>query len=710
MSSFKFAVQSTPTYNAVVVRGPKGDKGDEGASGTSEIGAQTATDLTGLLYGNGSTVSSLSAASGRDFLEVLSQSETQSAITAALAAYTPTANLAPIATSGSASDLITGTLANARLSPQVVRSDFSYSDPAWISAIAASKLTGFVDDARLSGNVALKNGSNVFSAGNTFQASQVFDASIVVGGVTGPRIRAVSGVFRLNNNADSARAGLEISDLTATGNASITGTLQIGGAGAHLLRWNSGASSLEVRDSSNSFYRKMRFGELQAIADLGGSFATPANARIGLLTQIGGYIAGAISGRTYSSNAIHGDVIISASVNMTTGQNDYSGLTDDLAIRGNTGNVEINRGLLGIGMAGQSARSVSILPVNTGDRTGVRVYDYGAFASAVSQTGFDVAYLGGTLSAPATPVSGHYRNILSFKTGGTNGLVSGSPSFAIRSTIGSVIGSSLCEVNTSFMVTPTITGVTTAVQTIFGQSGLVDFPIGQIQLGTNVRLKNNAGSLQARNSGDSAFANLEAAVITSAFQTLAGDPSTLDIATGLGRLVKNTLTNEIAKFINDAGVIRRITTSPPWSSILSKPTTLAGYGITDAVASNDARITNGAITFLIDGGGSVIAVGEKSLLFRVPYNCTITGWELVANASGSIVIDVWKDSYANFPPTNGDSIVAAAKPTLASQVKAQSSTLTGWTTALNAGDYIKLEVESASTVNVAVLTLTVTRT
>lgn len=136
------------------------------------------------------------------------------------------------------------------------------------------------------------------------------------------------------------------STLGVAGAATIGGTLQIGGASGHLFGWNAGASSLEVRDSTNTFYRKMRIGELQVAADTGGSFATPGNARIGLMTQMAGYLAGAITGRTYSNNALYGDVIISASSNINTGQNDYSNLTDDLVVRGQTGHVEINRGRL----------------------------------------------------------------------------------------------------------------------------------------------------------------------------------------------------------------------------------------------------------------------------------------------------------------------------------------------------------------------------
>ena len=686
------------------------------------------------------------------------------ALILALSAYTPTSGLAAVALSGNAADLL-GTLDNSRLSAQVVRNDFNYADPSWINSLAASKITGsFVN-------------------------------------------------------------------ITATGNGFINGNLQIGGLAGHLLRWNAGAASLEVRDSTNAFYRKTRVGELQIIADLGGSNATPANARLGFLTQVGGYIAGAISARTYSANAAHGDVVISASLNMTTGQNDYSTQTDDLVLRGNTGNVEINRGLLSIGMAGQAARSLSILPANTADRSGIRIYDYGAFSTSTTQSGLEIAYLGGTFAAPSTTVSGHYRNLLSFRTGGATGALSTVPSFAIRSVIGSIIGSSLSEVNTSLMVTPTSTGVPIAALTMFGQSGLVDFPVGQIQLGTSVRLKNNSGDLQIRNSGDTDFAGISASTgnfsniiyanngvrvsgsagmqfssatpvpgsgslpwlmytansntlftrdannsrmfltmtgganssssnlqihansyvegslflsgsggavfasatpavvggshpwliytanssvlyirdatngrmhvtytqgasaaaaltqfhsrvtvddyLTSAFQSLAADPTTSDVASGLLRIVKNTTTGEIAGWGNDGGVMRKFATS------------------------------RGALNFRIDGGGAAPATGAKSVMFRVPYKCTIIGWYLAADVSGSVVVDIWKN--ATYPPVNADSITASAKPTLSSALSGSSTTLTGWVTALNEGDYIEIEVESASALTAFALTLTVAR-
>jgi hypothetical protein len=114
------------------------------------------------------------------------------------------------------------------------------------------------------------------------------------------------------------------------------------------------------------------------------------------------------------------------------------------------------------------------------------------------------------------------------------------------------------------------------------------------------------------------------------------------------------------------------------------------------------------IAIVIDGGGSAITTGVK-LDVEIPFACTITAARLFADQSGSIVIDVWKDSYANFPPTVADTITASAKPTLSTAAKSQDTTLTGWTTAVAAGDILRFNVDSATTVTRVTLSLTATR-
>ncbi len=116
--------------------------------------------------------------------------------------------------------------------------------------------------------------------------------------------------------------------------------------------------------------------------------------------------------------------------------------------------------------------------------------------------------------------------------------------------------------------------------------------------------------------------------------------------------------------------------------------------------------SEGAIGITIDGGGQAITTGIKGDI-SIPYNCTISSAVLLADQSGSIVIDVWKDVIANFPPTVADTITASAKPTLSSATNSTDSTLTGWTTAVSAGDILRFKVDSATTVQRVTLVLNV---
>jgi hypothetical protein len=114
-----------------------------------------------------------------------------------------------------------------------------------------------------------------------------------------------------------------------------------------------------------------------------------------------------------------------------------------------------------------------------------------------------------------------------------------------------------------------------------------------------------------------------------------------------------------------------------------------------------------AIEFVFDGGGATLTPGVKGFL-EVPFGCTIKRWTLVAAQVGSIVIDVWADSYANFPPTAGDSICGSDRPTLAGTQKGQGTTLTGWTVDLAEGMILAFNIVSAS-VQSATLSLKVAK-
>src|SRR5262249_54715012 len=124
---------------------------------------------------------------------------------------------------------------------------------------------------------------------------------------------------------------------------------------------------------------------------------------------------------------------------------------------------------------------------------------------------------------------------------------------------------------------------------------------------------------------------------------------------------------------------------------------------------NISNLTIVDIAFIIDGGGSVITPGVKGDL-EIPFPCTINQAVLLADQSGSIVVGIWKAPYASYPPTVANSIVASAPPTILSGIDSKDSTLTGWSKTINAGDILRFNVNSASTITRVTLSLKVTKT
>jgi len=131
-----------------------------------------------------------------------------------------------------------------------------------------------------------------------------------------------------------------------------------------------------------------------------------------------------------------------------------------------------------------------------------------------------------------------------------------------------------------------------------------------------------------------------------------------------------------------------------------------GYGNVGWRVKTSVRTA--ALQVIFDGGGSAISAGSQVDLY-VPFDCTITLGALLNDASGSIVVDVWRDSYANYPPTDADSITASAPLTASSAVKALDSTLTGWSKDLTAGQTLRFNVDSCSGVTRCTVTLAVLR-
>mgnify|MGYP000893364978 CR=1 FL=1 len=142
------------------------------------------------------------------------------------------------------------------------------------------------------------------------------------------------------------------------------------------------------------------------------------------------------------------------------------------------------------------------------------------------------------------------------------------------------------------------------------------------------------------------------------------------------------------------------------TEVESKTTTL----ILEPFYTEDATSDNAiGMDIIIGNGVDEIAAGFV-LFFEVKADITVDTVTLLANASGSIVIDLWKDSYANYPPTSEDSICATSKPTLSGAAKSMQTTFIGWDTTWAEGEIIGVNVDSATTVKQVTLAIRGTRT
>ena len=118
------------------------------------------------------------------------------------------------------------------------------------------------------------------------------------------------------------------------------------------------------------------------------------------------------------------------------------------------------------------------------------------------------------------------------------------------------------------------------------------------------------------------------------------------------------------------------------------------------------------INFVIDGGGSAITTGVKGYLV-VDFACTVTAWTLLGDDAGNtMTIDVWNDTYANFPPTVADTMITTGtKPALAG-IKGQDTTVDWADITIAAGSILAINVDAVggTAPTRVTLALTVTRT
>jgi hypothetical protein len=198
---------------------------------------------------------------------------------------------------------------------------------------------------------------------------------------------------------------------------------------------------------------------------------------------------------------------------------------------------------------------------------------------------------------------------------------------------------------------------------------------------------------------NSARANLQAA--------RSGANSDITSLTGLTTPLTPAQGGTGASSIGSAGAIMY---SNGTNQVASNVGTAGQLATSDGVGGVSFQSQVASIVYVIDGGGAIYSNGVKGFL-QIPFNCTITAVSLLADQTGSTVIDIWKDTYANFPPTVADSICASALPTIPlSATKSVDITLTGWTTTITAGDVLAFNVVSVTSITRVTITLSVNRT
>ena len=118
------------------------------------------------------------------------------------------------------------------------------------------------------------------------------------------------------------------------------------------------------------------------------------------------------------------------------------------------------------------------------------------------------------------------------------------------------------------------------------------------------------------------------------------------------------------------------------------------------------------IEFVMEGAGAPISVGYKNGLL-IPLWLIITGWSIFCDASGTIQIDVYKVSEADYlagtVPTVANTITGSAVPKVTGAVAASSTTLTGWTTEIQQNDYIGFNIDSNAGVFKATIVIKCTK-
>jgi len=114
----------------------------------------------------------------------------------------------------------------------------------------------------------------------------------------------------------------------------------------------------------------------------------------------------------------------------------------------------------------------------------------------------------------------------------------------------------------------------------------------------------------------------------------------------------------------------------------------------------------GVLNITVGGLGTYITTGYKTDI-TLPFNLSFCEWSVLNDVAGSILYGVWRDTYANFPPTSADAMHSGATgPNTVLAAKNKLTGLSTWGAPTGAeGDVVRINVDSATGIQRSVLSL-----
>lgn len=136
--------------------------------------------------------------------------------------------------------------------------------------------------------------------------------------------------------------------------------------------------------------------------------------------------------------------------------------------------------------------------------------------------------------------------------------------------------------------------------------------------------------------------------------------------------------------------------------------TVVGGIITSVSSGGLSPASSGTIVFGWDGSGNAISVPKTQDVY-LPSNGSMTGWYIMADTDTNATIDLWIDTFANYPPTVADTICGGNYISLSAADSNSDTTLTSWNKYFLSGRTMRANLSACSAATKLTLVITYTK-